>query len=135
MTRLDPSEDQINIAFVQWCHLHHDGRELVYHVPNEAKRSRAGHGIMIGKGLVVGQPDLCIPIGKGGWLSLHLELKRFGERPTVKQASRMEVLMAAGNYCTWADTLEHAISVTESYMAGKLQREGFIHYSHPVYIP
>lgn len=132
MTRLDPSEDQISITYVQWCRLHHDGRELVYHVPNEAKRSRAGHGIMIAKGLVPGQPDYTIPIGRGGWLSFNLELKRQGEEPTEKQASRMAVMAAAGNYCAWADNLSDAIAFTDAYMAGKLQREGYIHYSHPV---
>lgn len=129
---LDPPEDAITIALVQWCRVHHDGRELVYHVPNEAKRSKAGHGIMVAKGLVPGQPDLTIPVSRGGWNAFYQELKRLNQTPTASQIKRMAELEAAGNYCCWADNLDDAMAQVNEYMAGKLLRPNWVHYSHEV---
>ena len=49
---------------------------LMYHIPNEGKRSRATGGRLRAEGLKAGVPDICLPVACGGCHGLYIELKR-----------------------------------------------------------
>ena len=49
---------------------------LMYHVPNEGKRSNGG--ILKAAGLKSGVPDICLPVANNGFHGLYIELK-FGK--------------------------------------------------------
>ena len=66
---------------------------LMYHIPNEGKRSRATGGRLRAEGLKAGVPDICLPVARGGCHGLYIELKRqHGGRLLPVQAEWMEKL-------------------------------------------
>ena len=50
--------------------------QLMYHVPNEGKRSRITGSILRAMGLRKGVPDIVLPVPRGGYHGLYVELKR-----------------------------------------------------------
>lgn len=74
-----PTESQEQQRLFQWARME-SGRfpelELLYHIPNEGKRSRATGRRMVAEGLKKGVPDICLPVARGGSHGLYIELKR-----------------------------------------------------------
>lgn len=54
---------------------------LMYHVPNEGKRSNGG--ILKAAGLKSGVPDICLPVANNGFHGLYIELKFGKNKATV----------------------------------------------------
>lgn len=49
---------------------------LLYHVPNGGSRKKAEAGRFRAEGVKAGVPDLCLPVARGGFHGLYIELKR-----------------------------------------------------------
>lgn len=125
------SEDDVQIAFIDYCRRQRDERKMAFHIPNEAKRSEFGHARMVRKGLFPGAADNFIPAARGGWHGLFLELKAHGKEPTAAQRAFGRDIEACGYAFAWANTIDRAMAVTERYMAGKMLRPNWVHYSAP----
>jgi hypothetical protein len=50
--------------------------DLLYHVPNGGKRGKAEAGRFKAEGVKSGVPDICLPVPRGGYHGLYVELKR-----------------------------------------------------------
>ena len=50
--------------------------ECMYHIPNEGKRSPQTGAKLKRMGLSPGVPDICLPVARGGYSALYIELKR-----------------------------------------------------------
>lgn len=76
--------------------------KLLYHVPNEGQRSRATGGRLRAEGLKRGVPDICLPVARGKFHGLYIELKRVeGGRVSDAQREWIDRLNAQGNLaCT-----------------------------------
>lgn len=48
---------------------------LLFHIPNEGKRSPWTGARMRSEGLKSGVPDLCLPVARSGYHGLYIELK------------------------------------------------------------
>ncbi len=70
---------------------------LLYHVPNEGKRTNGG--ILKAAGLKSGVPDICLPVAMGGFHGLYIELK-FGKNKTTKSQDDYIALLKAQGYKT-----------------------------------
>ena len=70
---------------------------LLYHVPNEGKRTNGG--ILKAAGLKSGVPDICLPVAMGGFHGLYIELK-FGKNKTTKSQDDYIGLLKAQGYKT-----------------------------------
>lgn len=68
---------------------------LMYHVPNEGKRTNGA--ILKAAGLKKGVPDVCLPVPSGGFHALYIELKYGKNVPTDEQEEYMELLRQQGN--------------------------------------
>jgi len=126
-----PSEDDVQIAVIDWCRLHHDERRMTLHIPNEGKRSKLGHIKQVRKGLIPGAADLFIPGARAGWHGLYLELKSLGKTPTPDQQQFGKDMNACGYAWAWADGVDKAIAIIERYMAGQQPRPNWVHYEAP----
>jgi hypothetical protein len=127
-----PLETAIHLALVEWCQLFRDGRQKVMHIPNEGKRTAAGHALQEALGRRKGAADLFIPCARGGWYGFWLELKRKGETLKEAQAAFAIDMQAEGYLAAYVDNLDDGMKIIADYMAGELKRPGFVYYYHPV---
>jgi len=65
MKKIIPTEQQEQIAFVDWCHIH---KIPVIHIPNQGKRSVVGGALLKRAGLMKGVSDLFLPVPIQGTL-------------------------------------------------------------------
>ncbi len=89
---------------------------LLHHIPNEGKRSLAAGAKQKRQGLKAGVPDLCLPVPKGHFHGLYIELKVNKNKTTDDQDKWLKRLGEQG-YCThicygW----EEAAKVIENYL-------------------
>lgn len=93
---------------------------LMYHIPNEGKRSRVTGARMKAEGLRNGVPDICLPVARGGSHGLYIELKRRkGAKITKEQLEWVERLAAEGYVAAVCLGCDEAISLITRYMSGK----------------
>ena len=72
-------------------------------------------------GMKKGKPDINLPVGRGGYLGLWIELKRKGgPNPTQDQVDWLIRLSDAGHYCVCCKGSDAAISVLKAYISGKI---------------
>ena len=115
-----PSESQEQQRLFQWVRLAegaHPELRLLYHIPNEGKRSRAGGRRMVAEGLRRGVPDLCLPVARGGKHGLYIELKRVKRgRVSEEQAEWLHRLCEEGYAAQVCNGWEEAARVLETYL-------------------
>ncbi len=115
-----PTESVEQQRLFQWARLAegaHPELRLLYHIPNEGKRSRASGARMRAEGLKRGVPDLCLPVARGGWHGLYIELKRTkGGRVSGDQAEWMRRLRNEGYAAQVCHGWEEAARVLEAYL-------------------
>ena len=98
--------------------------DLMYHIPNEGKRSRATGGRMRAEGLKSGVPDICLPIPRAAYKSLYIELKRRkGGTLSDAQHAWLLKLQKQGHCVCWCQGWEAAAAVIKEYL-----RHGTIRY-------
>lgn len=115
--RISESVEQQTV--MRWA-LYSSGRypelELLYHIPNEGKRSKAAAGRLKAEGLKKGVPDLCLPVPRGGYHGLYIELKALDGRPTREQVGWIGNLKEQGYYAAICAGSDRAIRVIEEYL-------------------
>ena len=91
--------------------------KLFYHIPNEGKRSPAAAGRLKQEGMKRGVPDNCLPVPRGKYHGLYIELKRVkGGKPTPEQKQWVENLTGQGYLALICKGWEEAAKVIERYL-------------------
>lgn len=90
--------------------------ELMYHVPNEGKRSRIAGARMKQSGLKSGVPDICLPTAHGGYIGLYIEMKVRPNKPTENQKRWLRALRSAGHCTAVCYGWEEARQLIEEYL-------------------
>lgn len=97
---------------------------LMYHIPNGGSRSKAEAGRFRAEGVKAGVPDICLPVARGGYHGLYIELKRVkGGRVSPAQQGWIAALRDQG-YCAcvckgWDD----AAHIIKAYLEGRVGNE------------
>lgn len=117
------SEHTSQCAVIKWC-MFQGGRQpelkRIFAIPNGGKRHKATAGRLKEEGVRPGVPDLFLPVARGGYHGLFIEMKEKGNGTTDLQEAELAKLEASG-YCTRVcHGSEDAIKALEWYM---LQRE------------
>lgn len=95
--------------------------EWMYHIPNEGKRSKARGAQMKREGLKKGVPDICLPVARGGYHALYIEMKRVRDgRLTEDQKKWMSGLTRLGNRAVRCNGWEKASEEIIAYLEGKV---------------
>ncbi|MBR4057875.1 MAG: VRR-NUC domain-containing protein [Oscillospiraceae bacterium] len=120
-----PSEDEEQIQVVKWAEMQM-GRwpdlQWLYHIPNGGKRRRTEAARFKAMGVKAGVPDLCLPVPKGGYHGLYIEMKRQeGGKLSKDQRDWIEGLDQNGYCVCRCDGARQAIAVLEAYMRGRLK--------------
>ena len=97
-----PTESQEQQALFRWAayqRVKYPELDLLYHIPNEGKRSISAGGRMKAEGLKSGVPDICLPVAHGGFHGMYVELKRVnGGQTSANQKSWLAALIDRGYY-------------------------------------
>ncbi len=86
-------------------------------IPNGGKRSSAREGARLkAEGVKPGVSDLLLPLRRGGFGGLWLEMKAPGGKPTAAQKAWLERMAAAGYFAVWCDDWERAAHIITAYL-------------------
>lgn len=78
-----------------------------------------------GEGVRAGVPDLCLPVSRGGYHGLYIELKRIsGGRVSPEQRKWLESLRQEGYMAVVCHGWDEARHTIESYLDGEAQYGG-----------
>ena len=71
--------------------------EMLYHIPNGGSRNKIEAAHLKQQGVKAGIPDLCLPVARGEYHGLYIELKYGKNKPTENQ-KRWIKLLRSQNY-------------------------------------
>ena len=112
-------ENQHQAAVIKWS-LCVRGKypelKLLYHVPNERKCSAVEGANLKRAGVKRGVPDLCLPVARGKYHGLYMEMKDETGKESSEQAWWREELTAQGYFSTTCHGWEPAVKVIEWYL-------------------
>ena len=119
---LQAREELEQEALFRWARLA-EGRwpELrwLHHVPNGGLRSKAVAARLKAAGVKAGVPDLCLPVPRGGYHGLYIELKVGRNKPTEHQRAWLDHLTEAGYSTQVCYGWEAAKESIEGYLRGR----------------
>lgn len=114
------SETTEQIKLFRWAKSREDivpELRLMYHIPNEGKRTQGGGEILKAAGLKSGVPDICLPVARLGFNALYIEMKFGKNKPTKAQADYMAALSAAGAKVAVCYSADEAREVIRHYLS------------------
>lgn len=120
MAQYTSNEEIEQITLFRWAEFaknQHPELELMYHIPNEGKRSRLTGARLKEAGLKSGVPDVCLPVARGGYIGLYIENKYGKNKPTENQKRWLRALRAAGHLTAVCYGWEQAKDLIEQYLA------------------
>lgn len=108
--------------WTQQPHVRHKYPELklLFHVKNETTEGAARVASDKSMGVRPGVPDLCLPVPKGNYHSLWLEMKNEKGRPSEAQKWWIKELNLQGCYAAICHGWEEAVRVLEDYLDERL---------------
>lgn len=119
MRCVESNEENEQIALFQWAEfaaVRYPELELMYHVPNEGKRSVRTGSRLKKAGLKSGVPDIVLPVARGGYIGLYIELKYGKNKITENQKNWLRALSEQNHYAAVCYGWEQAKDVIETYL-------------------
>ena len=117
-----PSEHVEQVRLFTWAHYAraaHPELSLLYAIPNGGARHPVVAAKLKAEGVAAGVPDICLPVARGGFHALYIELKRQrGKGPSDEQCLWLEALNRYGSRAIWCRGWEAAREVIENYLRG-----------------
>lgn len=90
--------------------------DLLYHIPNGGSRNKIEAANLKRQGVKSGVPDLCLPVARGGWHGLYIELKYGKNKPTANQRAWMHALMLQGYAVAVCYGWQEAVEALTKYL-------------------
>ena len=116
---MDKREEHEQQAVIEWaCWMMGKYPELrwLYHTPNGGKRDKATAATLKSIGVKAGVPDLCLPVARGGYHGLYIEMKADGGRTSAEQREWLEGLREQGYEAIVRVGADAAIDAIEEYL-------------------
>ena len=122
------TEHDEQVQLIRWAGLArgaYPALRWLHAVPNGGARNIVVARKLKAEGVQRGVPDLCLPVPRGPYHGLYIELKRAGGGyPTPEQREWLAHLDDAGYRATWCRGWEQARNVIVDYLeAGKCTSE------------
>lgn len=112
-------ESQEQQALIEWSNIQaktYPELELLHHIPNGGKRNIATAARLKREGVKAGVPDLCLPVPRGGWHGLYIEMKAPKGTVSENQKWWIEALRKQGYYAVVCYGWEAAKDTITCYM-------------------
>lgn len=81
----EAEEQEALFRWAAWQAKQTPALELLFHVPNGGQRDASEAAHLKRQGVRAGVPDLCLPVARGGYHGLFIELKTAGGRASAEQ--------------------------------------------------
>lgn len=114
------TEAQHQHNVIAWSELHmgeYPELALLHHIPNGGTRDAVEGKHLKGQGVKPGVPDLHLPVARGSYHSLYLEMKTEAGQPTREQKWWIEQLNKQGQFAEICHGWESAVRVLEWYLS------------------
>ena len=89
---------------------------LLYHIPNGGSRNKIEAANLKRQGVKAGVPDICLPVARGGYHGLYIELKAGRNKATEKQREWLTALEREGYQAVVCYGWEEAKKAIEEYL-------------------
>jgi len=120
---LTPTESDEQAALFSWAAMMRGKRpelQLLFHIPNGGVRSKSEAARFKSEGVKPGVPDICLPVARGPYHGLYIELKRQkGGRISEAQKKWLTELSLQGYLAVVAYGWKEASQIIEDYLDGK----------------
>lgn len=120
-----PTEAQEQMTLFSWAAMQsgkYPELNLLYHVPNGGSRHKAEAGRLRAEGVKAGVPDLCLPVARGQYHGLYIELKRQrGGRISEEQVRWINGLLKQGYAAAVCKGWQEAANVITDYLRQKTE--------------
>ncbi|MCR4622647.1 MAG: VRR-NUC domain-containing protein [Clostridiales bacterium] len=123
-----PTEAEEQTWLFQWAagmaRLRWPELDLLHHIPNGGSRNRVEAARLKAQGVKAGIPDVCLPVPRGPFCGLYIEMKRQqGGTLSPEQKVRINQLRMQGYRVDVCKGFHAAADIIEAYMEERL-REG-----------
>ena len=119
MYNMKRGEDTEQIGVIEWANWNRNRfpeLRLLFHIPNGGKRSKTEAAIFKAMGVKAGVPDLCLPVARGGFAGLYIEMKYGKNKPTDNQKQWIADLKSEGYKVEVCYSGEEATRTLEAYL-------------------
>lgn len=120
-----PTEGMEQAKLFSWAHMQtyfYPELDLMFHVPNGGSRGKAEAGRFRAEGVKAGVPDICLPVPRGQYHGLFIEMKRQqGGRVSPEQKAWLDKLQGQGYLATVCRGWEEASNIILAYLDSELQ--------------
>lgn len=113
------SEAQEQRALFQWAGLaeqRYPELRLLHHIPNGGKREARTAINLKREGVKAGVPDICLPVARGEYHGLYIELKAGKNKTSSRQEEWIKLLIEQGYYVKVCYGWLEARDVIEEYL-------------------
>lgn len=112
------TEKDEQVALFDWAAYRTD-LQLMFHIVNEGRRSVQHTQSLIRQGMKPGVPDIFLPVAKGRYHGLFIEMKRkYGGRQTPEQKAWQTALLEQGYAACVCKGFDEAKDTIDWYMRG-----------------
>ena len=114
---LEKDEQMLLFEWAEYATITHPELALMYAIPNgEYRPMKTAHNLHL-QGVKAGVPDICLPVPRGGYGALYVELKRKrGGRVSEDQKAWVAALNRVGNKAAVCKGFDEAKQVIEEYL-------------------
>lgn len=113
------SETTEQIRFMNWCGYNqqrYPDLKWMHHIPNGGNRDEKEAKNLKQEGVKAGVSDLHLPVARGAYGSLYIEMKYGNNKLTEKQREFINDMLAAGNMAVVCYSAEAAMEITTKYL-------------------
>lgn len=117
--RVIPTEEEEQIMLFSWARSQEDVHpelRLMFHVPNGGKRGKAEAARFKAAGVKAGVPDICLPVARGQYYGLWIEMKAKDGTASTAQWEWMGALDREGYAVKLCYGFEEAVAVITTYL-------------------
>lgn len=114
----ESSEHLEQVAVIRWCSENKDtypNVDRIFAIPNGGHRFKSVAGKLKAEGVKAGVPDLFLPVPRGPYHGLFIEMKYGKNKATEKQLGWLSYLGACGYKCAVCTGQDEAIKELKDY--------------------
>lgn len=119
-------ESEHQQALIRWATIaksKYPELELLYAIPNGSNTTDKNRIRLVAEGMKKGMPDLVLPVARGHYHALYLELKTKDGKLSKSQKDLHELLKETGNAVMISRSLEQSIQIIKIYLKQKTIKE------------